>query len=146
MKQLQTMLYQPRALSSAVTSFFSFLVTLNVMFVIFIIALLLFVTRDTIIRCKGKMAEVGVSQNSLQVSQIAVAQMHICVAHYAFFSALAQFALRSMPFFQCLRSLSCALCLFFQRLRNLRLRIGKSSIRCTLIANFSQDAQSQNNF
>ena len=54
----------------------------------------------------------------------------ICVALYAFFSALAQFALRSMP--------------FFQRLRNLRLRIG--NICCALIVNFFQDAQSQNNF
>ena len=48
------------------------------------------------------------------------------------FSALAQFALRSI--------------LFFQRLRNLRLRIGKSNICYALIANFFQDAQSQNNF
>ena len=48
------------------------------------------------------------------------------------FSALAQFALRSMP--------------FFQRLRNLRLRIGKSNIYCALVVNFFQDAQSKNNF
>ena len=46
----------------------------------------------------------------------------ICIAHFAFFSALAQFALRSMP--------------FFQRLRNLRLRIGKSLFCCALIVNF----------
>ena len=38
------------------------------------------------------------------------------------FSALVQFALRSMP--------------FFQRLRTLRLRIGKSIICCALIINF----------
>ena len=65
-------------------------------------------------------AEVGVAQNSSQVLQIAqVAQM---------------------------RNLLCALCLFFQRLRNLHLRIGKSNICCALIVNFFQDAQSQNNF
>ena len=65
----------------------------------------------------------GVAQNSLQVSQVAqiaqVAQM---------------------------RNLRCALCLFFQRLRNLRLRIDKCNICCALIVNFFQDAQSQNNF
>ena len=60
--------------------------------------------------------EVGVLQDSLQIAQ--VAQM---------------------------RNLRCALCLFFQRLRNLRLRIGKSNICCALIANVSQNAQSQNN-
>ena len=43
--------------------------------------------------------EVGVARNSSQV---------------------AQFALRTMPFFQLLRNLRCALCLFFQHLRNLR--------------------------
>ena len=58
--------------------------------------------------------EVGVSQNSLQVSQM--------------------------------RNLRCALCPFFQRLCNLRLRIGKSNICCALIANFFQDAQSQKKF
>ena len=70
------------------------------------------------------LSEVGVSQNSSQVSQVAqivqVAQMRnlryalclffssctICVALYAFFSALAQFALRSMPFFFS----ACAIC------------------------------------
>ena len=35
-----------------------------------------------------------------------------------------------------MRNLRCALCLFFQRLRNLRLRIGKSNICCALIVNF----------
>ena len=55
-------------------------------------------------------AEVGVVQNSSQVAQIAqVAQM---------------------------RNLRCGLCLFFQRLRNLRLRIGKSNICCASIGKF----------
>ena len=71
------------------------------------------------------LAEVGVARNSSQVSQV---------------------ALRTMPFFQLLHNLRCALCLFFQRLRNLRLRIGKSNICCALIANFFQNAQLQNNF
>ena len=72
-------------------------------------------------------SEVGVTQNSSQVSQVA------------------QFALRTMPFFQLLRNLRCAVCLLFQRLRNLRLRIGKSNICCAFTANFFQNAQSQNN-
>ena len=76
----------------------------------------------------GEGAEVGVSQNSSQVSLVA------------------QIALRTMPFFQLLCNLRCALCLFFQRLRNLRLRIGKSNICCAFIANFFQDAQSQTDF
>ena len=60
----------------------------------------------------------------------------ICVAHYVFFLALAHFVLRSITFFQLLRNLRCALCLFFQRFCNLRLRIGKSNICCALIVNF----------
>ena len=87
-------------------------------------------------------------QSSSQVSQ--VAQMRICVAHYAFFSALAQFALRtmsffsalaqfalrSMPFFSVLAQFALRSIPFLQRLRNLRLRIGKSNICYALIANF----------
>ena len=62
-----------------------------------------------------------------------------------FFSALAQFALRSMPFFSALAQFALRSMPFLQRLRNLRLRIGKSNTCCGLIANFFQDAQSQNN-
>ena len=88
--------------------------------------------------------EVGVSQNSSQVSQVSqVAQF--ALRTMPFFSALAQFALRSMPFFQRLRNLRCALCLFFSA----RAICVCESINLIFIALslriFFQNAQSQNN-
>ena len=65
--------------------------------------------------------EVGVAQNSSQVSQVAQLRNLRCAL---------------CLFFPLLRNLRCALCLFFQCLRNLRLRIGKSNICCALIVNF----------
>ena len=89
----------------------------------------------------GLKTEVGVAQNNSQVAQIAqVAQLRSMPVlrnlRCALFAQFAQFALHTMPFFPLLRNLRCALCLFFQRLRNLRLRIVKSNICCALIVNF----------
>ena len=61
----------------------------------------------------------------------------ICVAHYAFFFRSCAIC---VALYACFLS-ACAICValyafFFQRLRNLRLRIGKSNICCALIVNF----------
>ena len=60
-----------------------------------------------------KFAEVGVSQNSLQVAQIAqVAEMRNFYCALSLFSAIAQFALRTMLFFQLLRNLCSGITIF----------------------------------
>ena len=65
--------------------------------------------------------EVVVSQNGSQVSQVVQMPNLLCAV---------------CPFFQLLRNLRRALCLFLQRLRNSRLRIDKFNICCGFIANF----------
>ena len=67
---------------------------------------------NTVSDLTGQKSEVGVAQNSSQVSQIA----QFALRTMPFFSALAQFALRSMPVFSALAQFALRSMPFFSAL------------------------------